>query len=130
MQFKKRGLWTTQKKMVDSSPFGGKGYSKIRATLSTFVELLQFEPDTYTSAKIICAAATGGVIKFFCFVLFFFNPVIGRMNGYCQKNPLYPVLKISMSHFSFCKTQIPQTFPLPFWSSEQAFKGETKKFKF
>lgn len=24
IQFKKRGLWTTQEKMVDSSPFGGK----------------------------------------------------------------------------------------------------------
>lgn len=71
-----------------------------------------------TSAKIFSAAATRGVIK-----IFFLNPVTGRMNGYCQKNPLYPVLKISMSHFSFCKTQTLQSFPFPFWSSEQTFEG-------
>lgn len=52
------------------------------------------------------------------------------MNGFCQKSPLYPVLKISMSHFNFCETQVSQSFPLPFWSSEHAFKGKTKKSKF
>jgi len=114
--------------MVDSSPFGGKGYPKIRATLSTFAVLLQFEPDPCTSAKIVSATAARGVIKFFVF--FFLNPAIGRMNGYCQKTPLYPVLKISMSLFSFCKIQMPLSFPLLFLSSEQAFKGKTKKFKF
>lgn len=51
--------------MVDSSSSGGMRYPKIRAVLSTFVVPLQFETDPHTSAKIICAAATGGVIKTF-----------------------------------------------------------------
>lgn len=70
IQFKNRGARTTWEKMVDSPPFGAKGYLKIRAILSTFVVLLQFEPDLHTSVKIICAAATGGVIKIFFFFFF------------------------------------------------------------
>lgn len=33
--------------MVDSSALCGRGYPKVRATLTTFVVLLQFEPDPH-----------------------------------------------------------------------------------
>lgn len=105
--------------MVDSSSTGGKRYPTISAVLSTFVVAIWNRP-TYICENNFCSNHWRGNKDFF------FNPVIGRMNGYCQKDPLSCIKNKHISLQPLQDTNTP-IVSLSFLELRAGFQGQNKE---